>query len=978
MSDLSVLIVEDDKDMAKTIQLLLKSKFGFETDTEENCSEAREQLLSNEFDIIILDYQLPDGNGLELLDEIVADESHPPAIMVTGRGDEDIATQAFQKGAFDYIKKGPKLSSKLSEVVQRVIDSIELQKALRESEERYRLAFENASDIIYTLNQDLIITEISPSVEKVLGYTPEELIGKRFPELGVLSPESLDTAITNAKRILSGGSDVLKKYTFIAKDGSEKIIEIKGSTLIRDGEIIGVVSVARDVTERRKTELALAKVKCLYGLVEITEKPDITFDEILHETVNILTPAWKYPDIASAMILFRGEEYETDIFDRSEWVMSSDITVNEKVVGSVNVYYGEKMPTLDEGPFSEEERGLIDKQAERLGDEVERTDELHEKAERHRVIAENITDTMWLMDMNMKTTWISPSVTKLRGFTLEELQELPLEKHFTQESAKTALALIAEVMTPENLADKNKHLSARVELEFYKKDGSTFWADVEMDLLRDSKGTPTGILGVGRDVTDRKVWENKLQEAEKKYRGLVENLQEGIWAIDADSYTTYVNDRMGEMLGYNAEEMLGKHLFDFMDEEGKKLAEYNLERRRQGISEQHDFEFRKKDGTKVIATLETSPILDDGNCTGTLAGVIDITARKKAEEQIKKHAEELSGIVTVAAHELRHPATILKGYSEILLNSEGNLEKEVVVEALEGISKASDRLVEIATKLQDTSEIKDGIKLHRRSTDPALLVKEAIGLLDAKNCQLDFPDNLLPVYVDSDKMTQVFLALLENAIKFSPEESTINLSIKQNKEETVFYVSDRGEGIPEESLELVFDKFYQVDGAIHHSKYGMGFGLYIVKSIIEAHGGWIKAGTREGRGSILTFGIPAKKELVVLIVDDDPDIVQLISRQVTSKGHKTLSAFGGEEGVKVAREELPDVILLDLIMPKFDGFAVLKALKVYEETKDIPVIAVTAKADEKSAKEVLELGAVECVTKPYDFAEILKLIESVT
>ena len=856
MSNLSILIVEDDKDMAKTIQLLLKSKFGFEADTAKNCSEAREILLSNELDIIILDYQLPDGNGLELLDEIVAGESHPPAIMVTGRGDEDIATQAFQKGAFDYIKKDPKMSSKLSEVVQRVIDSIELQKALRESEEKYRLAFENLSDVIYTLNQDLVITEISPSVEKVLGYTPEELTGKRFTELAVLSPKSLDTAITNSQIIFSGESDTLKEYTLIAKDGSERIVEIKGSPLIKNGEIVGIVSVARDITKRRKTERALAKVKCLYGLVEITEKPDITFDEILHETVNILTPAWKYPDIASAMILFRGEEYDSDIFDKSEWVMSSDITVNEEVVGSVNVYYGEKMSTLYEGPFSKEERGLIDKQAERLGDEVERTEELHEKEERYHIITENITDTVWLMDMNMKTTWMTPSVTKLRGFTLEELNELPPEKHLTQESAKTALAQMAEVLTHENFADKEKHLSVRRELEFYKKDGSTFWSEVEMSLFRDSKGSPTGILGVGRDITDR----------------------------------------------------------------------------------------------------------------------------RKSEELVKAHAEELSEIVSVAAHELRHPATIFKGYSKILLNSGGNLEKEAVVEALEGISKASDRLVEIATKLQDASEIKDGIKLHRRSTDPALLIKKAIGLLDAENsqCELDFPDNLLPVYVDSDKMTQVFLAILENAVKFSPEESTINLSIKQNEEETVFSVSDRGKGIPEESLELVFDKFHQVEDSIHHSKYGMGFGLYIVKSIIEAHGGWVKAGTREGGGSVLTFGIPAKKELVVLIVDDDPDIAQLISMQVALKGHRTLSALGGEEGVKVAREELPDVILLDLMMPEFDGFAVLKALKVYEETTDIPVIAVTAKADEESAKEVLELGAVECVTKPYDFAEILKLIESVT
>ena len=139
-----------------------------------------------------------------------------------------------------------------------------------------------------------------------------------------------------------------------------------------------------------------------------------------------------------------------------------------------------------------------------------------------------------------------------------------------------------------------------------------------------------------------KQMEQTLWESEKKYRQLVETLREGVWVIDQDAYTTYVNPSMAAMLGYTPDEMLGRHLFSFMDEGGVKAAKDNLERRRQGITEQHDFEFLRKDGTRVYTSLETSPITDDdGNYVGAIAGIQDITERRRTQVALRRYAERL-------------------------------------------------------------------------------------------------------------------------------------------------------------------------------------------------------------------------------------------------------------------------------------------------------------------------------------------------
>ena len=163
--------------------------------------------------------------------------------------------------------------------------------------------------------------------------------------------------------------------------------------------------------------------------------------------------------------------------------------------------------------------------------------------------------------------------------------------------------------------------------------------------LFDENGEVHRILSVVENITERKQVEEALRASEEKYRQLIDLAQEGIWVIDKDANTSFVNPSMAEMLGYTADEMQGKHLFSFMDECGVEIATRNLERRQQGIKEQHDFEFLRKEGTRIYTTLETAPITDEaGNYLGAIAGVIDITERKRAEDALMESEEKYSSL----------------------------------------------------------------------------------------------------------------------------------------------------------------------------------------------------------------------------------------------------------------------------------------------------------------------------------------------
>jgi PAS domain S-box-containing protein/putative nucleotidyltransferase with HDIG domain len=236
---------------------------------------------------------------------------------------------------------------------------------------------------------------------------------------------------------------------------------------------------------------------------------------------------------------------------------------------------------------------------------------------------------MGFIVVNMKgvITNCNPAFYELTGYSSKDF----IGKHFS------SIPSIRAKDIPKFIKVFNSLLKGEIprpfEVTYTHKNGSARYAEIYFNFIKSGHKT-TGILVVQDDVTEKKKEKEELNHLARKYQQLLENLQQGIWTIDENGNTTYVNQAMSEMLGYSPQEMQGRHLFSFMDEKGVKNASRLLNRRRNGIKEQHEFQFLRKDGTPLHSLLTTSPIMDDkGNYTGAIAGVQDLTERKLAEQQ---------------------------------------------------------------------------------------------------------------------------------------------------------------------------------------------------------------------------------------------------------------------------------------------------------------------------------------------------------
>ncbi len=391
--------------------------------------------------------------------------------------------------------------------------------------------------------------------------------------------------------------------------------------------------------------------------------------------------------------------------------------------------------------------------------------------------------------------------------------------------------------------------------------------------------------------------------------------------------------------------------------------------------------------------------------------------------RLKELDEFKSRFYTNITHEFRTPLTIIRGLVDQIVEKP----KWKTTERLQLIKKNSTRLLQLINQLLELSKLQAGkLKPQFIQADiiPFLdyLVESFHSLAFSKKISLSFhahTDKLVMDY-DPDKCQQIMVNLLSNAIKFTPEYGSVKVSTKliaADREKLFLQVTieDTGIGIPQEKIPLLFERFYQVDGSITRKEEGIGLGLALVRELLELLGGNVEVESTPDSGSKFIFFLPVNNSAplqapeileknslpedvpsastaipstfpqtssnarpLVLLVEDNQDVIYYL-RSCLDDIYQILEAKNGEEGVNLAIESIPDLVISDVMMPKMDGFELCKRLKTDKRTNHIPIVLLTAKATEEDKLEGLELGADAYLAKPFQKKELLirisKLLE---
>ncbi len=404
----------------------------------------------------------------------------------------------------------------------------------------------------------------------------------------------------------------------------------------------------------------------------------------------------------------------------------------------------------------------------------------------------------------------------------------------------------------------------------------------------------------------------------------------------------------------------------------------------------HSDEYRELefDEPKRVVKARVSPVIDaEGHYIGRVLAMHDITHEREID-QMKNE------FVSTVSHELRTPLTSIKGYVDLILDGDAGDINEIQEEFLRIVKENSDRLVEMINDMLDISRIESGrIRLKVEPVDMTESIEGAVDSFRAvlnqtgRNVKTRVPEHLPLVAVDRDRVGQVLINLISNALKYSPDGGDVTITAKHTDGFVQVSVADKGMGISREDQKKLFTKFYRVDSAMTREIGGTGLGLSIAKSIIELLGGSMSIRSKLGEGSTFSFSVPvAGSDLVrtpsleapdhvggtVLVVDRDPDVADLIATYLVKRGYDVFKAYTAEEALALALRVRPRVITLDVILEGADGFELLQCLKDHEETADIPVVVLSIICDEGRS---VRLGAAEYLEKPIDHKRLIEIID---
>ena len=489
------------------------------------------------------------------------------------------------------------------------------------------------------------------------------------------------------------------------------------------------------------------------------------------------------------------------------------------------------------------------------------------------------------------------------------------------------------------------------------------------------------------------------QEEIAKSRAILESIADGVLVLDQHGRVLLVNPAAEDLLGFAALALEGEHFRHILGlgetPVHRELAQALYGELREaldpdtGAGQMAEGSVRLEAGSRVLA-MNTAPlVLSSGSVAGVVAALRDIS-REAEVERLKNE------FISTVSHELRTPMTSIKGYTDLLfLGMAGGL-TDAQRNFLQIIKSNADRLTALVNDILDISRIETGrIGLVVEALHLTGIIDQVVASFREqyreKGVQLEWqpPEELAEVRGDAARVTQVLSNLLANAWHYTPPEGCVQVDVREAGPFVQVDVVDTGIGIAPEDLDRIFDRFYRADHPLVQEVGGTGLGLSIVKMFVEILGGEIWVKSQLGEGSTFSFSLPlmstdlpvptpdllaveqppaGSRGPKILVVEDDRDLALLLRRHLESDGYQVLLAGCGEDALWLAREERPHVVILDIMLPDLNGFAVLEALKAHPSTAPIPVVIASVLIEPEKG---YALGAVDYLPKPVSREQLL-------
>ncbi len=903
-----------------------------------------------------------------------------------------------------------------SALVQNISEQRRSEEALRESEERYREVFENTSDGIFIIDVTpdgrFRFDRFNPVEERLVGLHTEQVAGKFLDE--ALPPDLAENVLANYRRCVATGLPISYEEALQLPSGHglfhTTLVPVRDS----GGRIYRIVGVARDITENRRVEeeirtlserLSLATRSGEIGIWDWNVRTgDMIWDEIMYSLYGFA------PDTpGNPLYLFTQRIHPED--------READRELVQAALRGVREYRTEFRIRMDDGTervietIADVVRDAEGNPVRMIGINRDVTERRHAEEE-VRKLSERLSlaaraGEIGIWDWNIRTGVLVWDDTMYEIYNVRK-EEFPgvfeaWRARLHPEDHDTATGRIQMAVQGGE--------PFRSELRIILPDGSVRYIDAVGDIVRDSRGEPLRMVGINRDITERKLAEKELENTRALLEAAFEQNPDPMALVSyPDMKMRILNQACIDFWGIGDEpDYIGVPLlginpsWSVFTPDGERLGprDYPLWQTLRGVViRNRELRVIRKDGTERWELVSGAPVYNTrGEMVAGLIALADITERKRIEQELNRAIEIAEGanrakseFLANMSHEIRTPLNAVIGFTDLLDTLVHDIRQKSYLASIKTGGKS---LLAMINDILDLSKIEAGMMdIRYEHVDPHSLFEEMRQVFELRIAQkgLTFHvdvDASLPrtLLLDEVRVRQVLFNLVGNAVKFT-EHGSVRVSARvcgEALDETgsvldlSITVEDTGIGIPEESWEVIFDPFRQSDGQSTRKYGGTGLGLSISRRLVELMRGRLTVRSIPGKGSAFEFVLPGVRvgSLVVpspgesapvldlsdlpsgprrLLLVDDVESNRLLVREVFSgSGIEIIEAENGEEAVFFAGLYEPDVILMDLRMPVMDGYEATRRIRENMASHTIPIIAFTASAlgmNEEKAKRM--------------------------